>query len=411
MANCVKCGAPLREGAKFCGACGAKIEAQRFCTQCGEPLAPGEKFCVQCGAPVDGAPAAPRASRVKKPDFPDVRGFYFGQHEVISASDEALVWRNFSTLYRLDRDWDLRSQDLGSWIRAAIQTRKGILVVIQEDMHLILKTLDPQLALLSETPLCELSDKADNHFVFMTQFDLFVLQYAKTFDEDVCHDIPAELSLRWIDLTTGETKRWSWDRLEWNGMPISDIFNIFTSDGKQLYFNVWIYENEEDNPAFLSFDPRTASFSSLWYDHDSDGYSGLPQFFDLEKQLMWTYPTKAELARREDLTKRSLVARKLAPNSRILSAMPVWREGHSTGLFSYFDGQHAYYQPKPKQFCSYTQSGLQSEDWGNGDTEDAFIWPQAGKIVTALTGGGFKIYPLTSAKPDDLESFSPREIN
>lgn len=54
MANCTNCGAPLRDGAKFCGICGTKIEVQRFCTECGEKLEPGENFCTQCGTPVEG---------------------------------------------------------------------------------------------------------------------------------------------------------------------------------------------------------------------------------------------------------------------------------------------------------------------------------------------------------------------
>lgn len=53
MANCTKCGASLRDGAKFCGSCGAKIEARRFCTECGEELEPGDKFCIQCGTPAE----------------------------------------------------------------------------------------------------------------------------------------------------------------------------------------------------------------------------------------------------------------------------------------------------------------------------------------------------------------------
>ena len=102
MANCTKCGAPLREGAKFCGACGAKVEVQRFCTECGEKLEPGEKFCSYCGTPAEGAPraSAPPVKRAPAPraaaapakraptppaapvKFPEAGIPYDGDHEV-----------------------------------------------------------------------------------------------------------------------------------------------------------------------------------------------------------------------------------------------------------------------------------------------------------------------------------------
>jgi predicted amidophosphoribosyltransferase len=58
MANCGKCGAPLREGAKFCSKCGAKVEEALFCDRCGAKLKAGDAFCDQCGAPVGGAAPA-----------------------------------------------------------------------------------------------------------------------------------------------------------------------------------------------------------------------------------------------------------------------------------------------------------------------------------------------------------------
>lgn len=45
---CVKCGAELREGAKFCSDCGASQEKAR-CANCQAELAPGAKFCPECG--------------------------------------------------------------------------------------------------------------------------------------------------------------------------------------------------------------------------------------------------------------------------------------------------------------------------------------------------------------------------
>ena len=54
MPNCTKCGQPLKEGAKFCGQCGAAV---RCCSKCGHPLPEGAAFCGQCGAAANQGPA------------------------------------------------------------------------------------------------------------------------------------------------------------------------------------------------------------------------------------------------------------------------------------------------------------------------------------------------------------------
>ena len=46
--SCVKCGAQMPAGTKFCSECGAKQEKQK-CTGCQAELAPGTKFCSECG--------------------------------------------------------------------------------------------------------------------------------------------------------------------------------------------------------------------------------------------------------------------------------------------------------------------------------------------------------------------------
>lgn len=64
--KCIKCGAEIKDGAKFCTVCGAQKpvqqEEKRFCKACGAPLKPGGMFCTACGAKVDepgqqGSPA------------------------------------------------------------------------------------------------------------------------------------------------------------------------------------------------------------------------------------------------------------------------------------------------------------------------------------------------------------------
>lgn len=58
--KCVQCGAEIKDGAKFCQACGAKqdvpTEEKRFCKSCGAPLKPGAAFCTACGAKITSEP-------------------------------------------------------------------------------------------------------------------------------------------------------------------------------------------------------------------------------------------------------------------------------------------------------------------------------------------------------------------
>ena len=47
--RCIKCGAELKPGSRFCENCGAK-NTPRFCENCGATLREGAKFCESCGA-------------------------------------------------------------------------------------------------------------------------------------------------------------------------------------------------------------------------------------------------------------------------------------------------------------------------------------------------------------------------
>ena len=50
--KCVKCGAQLHPGAKFCSDCGTSQGAAK-CSKCQADLAPGAKFCNECGTKVE----------------------------------------------------------------------------------------------------------------------------------------------------------------------------------------------------------------------------------------------------------------------------------------------------------------------------------------------------------------------
>jgi len=50
-AKCVKCGAAMPAGSKFCSECGAS-QAPAKCSKCQQELKPGAKFCDECGTKV-----------------------------------------------------------------------------------------------------------------------------------------------------------------------------------------------------------------------------------------------------------------------------------------------------------------------------------------------------------------------
>jgi class 3 adenylate cyclase len=58
--RCVHCDADNPPSARFCGSCGAGLEAN--CTRCGTARVPGRRFCTGCGLDFEPAPAAPVAS-------------------------------------------------------------------------------------------------------------------------------------------------------------------------------------------------------------------------------------------------------------------------------------------------------------------------------------------------------------
>lgn len=53
MADCSKCGQPLKDGSSFCAECGAAVKR---CPKCGQLLRDDSMFCGQCGAAVNKGP-------------------------------------------------------------------------------------------------------------------------------------------------------------------------------------------------------------------------------------------------------------------------------------------------------------------------------------------------------------------
>ena len=77
MRDCGACGAANPEEARFCGDCGAPLDAA--CPSCGTAIQPGKRFCINCGSPVGQvraqveAPGAPRAAPSPGPRAAAVR--------------------------------------------------------------------------------------------------------------------------------------------------------------------------------------------------------------------------------------------------------------------------------------------------------------------------------------------------
>lgn len=81
MLSCPRCEAANPEGNRFCGRCGAPLDA-RTCPSCGSTNPSGQPFCGQCGAalasPPGGGPGAPLRTEERKLAtvlFADVVGF------------------------------------------------------------------------------------------------------------------------------------------------------------------------------------------------------------------------------------------------------------------------------------------------------------------------------------------------
>ncbi len=73
MPKCKKCGAALRDGAKFCSKCGAAVE-DIFCSACGTKLETGDNFCYLCGEAVCEAAAVPAAVKSEN-EYPAWQSF------------------------------------------------------------------------------------------------------------------------------------------------------------------------------------------------------------------------------------------------------------------------------------------------------------------------------------------------
>ncbi|MEM3396932.1 MAG: SPFH domain-containing protein [Thermoplasmata archaeon] len=64
---CIKCGANVPPGAKFCPSCGAKQEETLNCPNCKAEVSANAKFCPNCGQPVKATVKCPKCSAENQP--------------------------------------------------------------------------------------------------------------------------------------------------------------------------------------------------------------------------------------------------------------------------------------------------------------------------------------------------------
>jgi hypothetical protein len=89
MADCTKCGVQLKDGARFCAACGAAV---KYCPNCGQMLKNGTLFCGGCGAAVSES-----SSQTNVPAYPPAS--YPGGNP--NQTPIATAWVNFTVVEAL----------------------------------------------------------------------------------------------------------------------------------------------------------------------------------------------------------------------------------------------------------------------------------------------------------------------
>ncbi len=436
MTTCSNCGAPLREGAGFCSACGTAVNTAVFCSQCGTELSAGDKFCYACGAPVKAAaPKAAPAAREQprrrgrppknaapapaeevsmKDTYPSVLGFYESRYKAVSISDRAIVFSHGGSIYHLDKDLHMLSHDIGYGPFRVVQTKTGLRVLSEEygdsGRTLELLEMDDGLKILSRRQVATLpgDDMPEECGYAMSEHYLFVVRYLPVENEDG-DTIHQDITFTRLCLDSGEELVLSGNDVQVEGCPLSGCGQLLADSGT-LYVYGDVQERDEDGDAsypsvLMAIDFDTGTFRPIWKSERRFRYRGRPQFFDFAKGIMWTYPREMEMKRRgwEKSPEKYLVPRKIGWNTPILANYKVWTLNDQTDWsrnFGYFDGEHAYFAPDYWHFYMVDAYGNISEDWNptvHGRTETAVVWPQGGKVIADLLADYYyTAYPLES---------------
>ena len=415
MTTCSNCGAPLREGAGFCSACGAAVNTAVFCSQCGTELSAGDKFCYACGAPVKAAApkaaSAPAEEVSMKDTYPNVLGFYGDKGRAVSVSDRAAVFGDDSGLYRVDKNLHMRSSQYK--VNRVVQTKTGIRALSEEygdsGRTLELLELDDDLKLLSRRQVATLpdSDMPEKCGYTMSEHYLFTARRWPVEDDYGRYDV----TFTRLCLDSGEELVLSGKDVQVEGCPLIQCYDhLIVADSGILYIHGYVKERDEDGEescldVWIALDFDTGASRPISNGEKPFDMYGEPQFFDFAKGIMWTHPREMEMKRRGWNQEEFyyLVPRKIGWNTPILANYKVWTLNERADWlqnFGYFDGERAYFAPDYYHFYMVDANGCISEDWnqtGHGRTETTVVWPQGGKVIADLLADYFyTAYPLES---------------
>jgi hypothetical protein len=149
-----------------------------------------------------------------------------------------------------------------------------------------------------------------------------------------------------------------------------DYISRILLDESKLYISMGLWEKSihiEDSlrNMWVELDMEKWTWKVLWKSRDFD-YE--PRFFDFERGIMWTTPTRREIPEWADKflngytdligTEKPLVARKIESESPILPDESIWLAfPMEAGYCSYFDGHLAYSLPSSDNLILYHSDG------------------------------------------------------
>ena len=396
---CESCGAALKSGAKFCSKCGAKVIEKKYCAKCGTELDPGDLFCSACGAPVDGE--AEPSRKMKPAGKTEVKvvndsGYYpseprYSGHIHVNTPDfYFFVLASYASIARVDKNM------AGKWVSIhneyavphieAMSIVDGTLAVLVAESYkenhkhyLEYFTLDLEFIRSEQADgLIGLAEESES-MVHFRMNDSHVFEIVEEYDGQKYYDC----KILAYDIASKRT----------------DIIPVVLDGSISWVNNIWLHrdklyislsgdkkdEDGDDDPFeyLLRVDTEYKAVEILCKRYEDNYW---PEFFDFEKDVMWTYLTDAECKRLGLITeerKKYLGARKIKQEAPILKEYPVWKfdcreSGFSFNRYykSYFDGEFMFIAPSYWEFHVYTKSGDEVK-WPlgrHGRTETAFVW-------------------------------------
>lgn len=425
---CNKCGKEITNDSIFCSWCGAKQATT--CGSCGAELQNGALFCHKCGNKVGDVPVAPVVSAVQSPvavtkgkASPDVRGFYKNRRYDVCSNDKAAVFCDNSEFYLYDKEGKLYKAS--KYISYVGMTDDNVYAIEQDydgGSQYILSVLkyDYQLNLISQHEIDRYEPEGIATHAFTMNGEAFYKIKFITERGSDGNEVATDVVFTRTDLETLEKKEYRFDKITIEGGRFTDFgYGTIPVDEDKLYLEGRLVElGEASDYDFIgitvTFNFADGKFDVLWKE-DAGNY-GKPIFFDFAKKIMWTVPTKNEAdVDGWDINswKYTLVARRIARDSAILSNFNQWKNFEIGSNFTYFDGSIAYIAPTYHQFYGVIGSGAKSEDWnksGHGRTETTVVWND--KIISDIYADyNYMVYPAEVCKPDDDRIVKPDVIN